>query len=125
RKTGCGPRRRRATRRSPRSCASASWPRRPCGRPTCARIPRRRCGNPKTSRWPEVSEATPAAPETAPDLDAAFAVTTVRDGAARAQLRAAIRELGREGGGYTAERLARLIRLEDHFQALLLYGQLE
>jgi hypothetical protein len=72
-----------------------------------------------------VSEATPAAPETAPDIDAAFAVTTVRDGAARAQLRAAIRELGREGGGYTAERLARLIRLEDHFQALLLYGQLE
>ena len=67
----------------------------------------------------------PAAPESAPDIDAAFAVKTVREAAARAQLRAAIRELGREGAGYTAERLERLIRLEDHFQALLLYGQLE
>ena len=70
-------------------------------------------------------EAMPAAAESPPDIDAAFAVATVRERAARAQLRAAIRELGREGGGYTHERLDRLIRLEDHFQAHLLYGQLE
>jgi hypothetical protein len=72
-----------------------------------------------------VSEATPGATETPPDVDAALAVATVRDAAARAQVRSAIRELGREGEGYTQERLERLMRLEDHFQALLLYGQLE
>jgi hypothetical protein len=66
-----------------------------------------------------------AATENPPDIDGAFAVATVREPAARGQVRAAIRELGREGAGYTAQRLERLIRLEDRFQALLLYGQLE
>jgi hypothetical protein len=67
----------------------------------------------------------PAPTEAAPDIDRALALATVREAGARAHLRSAIQELGREGAGYTQERLEQLVGIEDHFQALLLYGQLE
>ncbi len=49
----------------------------------------------------------------------------VREASERSAFLAAIRELGRDGGDFTLERLQQLIRVEDHFQALLLYGQLD
>jgi hypothetical protein len=54
-----------------------------------------------------------------------LAVGTVREASERAALLTAVRELGRDGGEFTLERLQALMRVEDHFQALLLYGQLD
>jgi hypothetical protein len=59
------------------------------------------------------------------DVERALALDTVRDAGARATFLAAVRELGRDGQAFTLERLDRLIALEDHFQSLLLYGQLD
>jgi len=50
---------------------------------------------------------------------------TVREAASRAAFLGAVRELGREGGEFTLERLDELIRVEEHFQALLLYDQID
>ena len=50
---------------------------------------------------------------------------TVRDAGARAAFLAAIRELGKDGSEFTLERLQELMRVEEHFQTLLLYDQIE
>lgn len=50
---------------------------------------------------------------------------TVRDATSRALFLAAIRELGRESGPFTIDRLEQFMRVEEHFQALLLYDQLD
>ena len=59
------------------------------------------------------------------DIDRVLAVKSVREAGGRALFLAAVRELGRDEPPYDAERLARLTRVEEHFQALLLYDQLE
>jgi hypothetical protein len=68
------------------------------------------------------SEPRPAYPV---DVDRVLAVRTVRDPASRALVLAAVRELGRDAPPWPADRLQRLMRLEDHFQTLLVYDQLE
>src|SRR4051812_13013839 len=59
------------------------------------------------------------------DVERALAQKTVRDATARGHFLAAVREYGRDGAEYTVERLECLMRLGEHFQALLLYDQLE
>ena len=59
------------------------------------------------------------------DVERVLQAKSVRDPAARALFLSAIREFGRDGGSFKLERLERLIRVEEHFQALLLYDQLE
>jgi len=59
------------------------------------------------------------------DIGRVLEQKTVRDATARALFLAAIRELGREGGHFTLERLEQFMRVEEHFQALLLYDQLD
>lgn len=59
------------------------------------------------------------------DIDRVLAVKTVREAGGRALFLAAVRGLGRDEPPYDIERLRRLIRVEEHFQALLLYDQLE
>jgi hypothetical protein len=66
-----------------------------------------------------------AAPPAAAELEAVLQLKTVRDATARAQFLAAIRALGQEGIDFTPERLDALMRAEEHFQALLLYDQIE
>jgi hypothetical protein len=61
----------------------------------------------------------------AAELDAVLQLETVRDAASRGQFLAAIRTLGQEGADFTAERLGALMRVEEHFQALLLHDQIE
>jgi hypothetical protein len=61
----------------------------------------------------------------AADLDRVLALKTVRDAVSRSQFLAAVREFGRDGGDFTLERLSSLMRVEEHFQALLLYDQIE
>jgi hypothetical protein len=50
---------------------------------------------------------------------------TVRDPGARSHFLSAIRELGKDGGEYSLARLQDLMRVEEHFQALLLYDQVD
>lgn len=59
------------------------------------------------------------------DLDRVLELGSVRDGASRAVFLAALRELGRDAPPFSVPRLERLATVEDHFQSLLLYGQLE
>jgi hypothetical protein len=59
------------------------------------------------------------------DLDRVLRLTTVRDASARVALLAAVRELGRDGGPFSVPRLHQLAAVEDHFQSLLLYGQID
>ena len=59
------------------------------------------------------------------DLERVLALKTVRDTAACGLFLAAIRELGRDGADFSLERLDALMRVEEHFQALLLYDQIE
>lgn len=59
------------------------------------------------------------------DLERVLQAKTVRDPGARADFLAAVRDAGRDGGGFTVQRLHRLMAIEEHFQALLLYDQLE
>ena len=61
----------------------------------------------------------------ATDVERALAAKTVRDAGSRAMFLAAVRELGKDGGAFTFERLQALIRVEEHFQALLLYDQID
>ncbi|HSW82324.1 MAG TPA: hypothetical protein VLH12_02545 [Usitatibacter sp.] len=61
----------------------------------------------------------------ASELDRALEAKTVRDPAARAVLLATVRELGKDGGEFTIARLQGLLRVEEHFQALLLYDQID
>src|SRR6185312_3997448 len=50
---------------------------------------------------------------------------TVREAPSRAAFLGAVRELGKDGGEFTLERLLELMRIEEHFQALLLYDQID
>ena len=50
---------------------------------------------------------------------------TVRDAAALSVFLEAVREQGRDSDGFTRDRLERLMRVEEHFQAVLLYDQLD
>src|ERR1700693_3517198 len=59
------------------------------------------------------------------EIERVLAAKTVRDATSRALFLAAIRELGKDGGEFTLERLHDLMRVEEHFQALLLYDQIE
>jgi len=59
------------------------------------------------------------------DVEQVLAAKTVRDPACHELFLAAIRELGKDGGEFTFERLQDLVRIEEHFQALLLYDQIE
>ena len=59
------------------------------------------------------------------DVEQVLAAKTVRDPASLELLVAAIRELGRDGGDFTLERMQDLLRVEEHFQALLLYDQID
>jgi hypothetical protein len=59
------------------------------------------------------------------ELERVLELGSVRDAGARAVFLAAVRELGRDAPPFTVERLERLGIVEDHFQSLLLYGQLE
>jgi hypothetical protein len=58
------------------------------------------------------------------DLERVFAERTVRDAGARARFLAAVREIGKDAPPFSPERLERLMQLEEHFHALLLYDQL-
>jgi hypothetical protein len=59
------------------------------------------------------------------DLERVLQLKTVRDPASLGLFLAAIRELGRDGVDFSLERLDALMRVEEHFQALLLYDQIE
>ena len=59
------------------------------------------------------------------DVDRVLALKTVRDASPRAAFLAAIRDLGKDEGEFGVERLRSLIRVEEHFQALLLYDQID
>jgi hypothetical protein len=59
------------------------------------------------------------------EIEQALAAKTVRDAESRAVFLGTIRELGKDGADFTMERLAELMRVEEHFQALLLYDQIE
>lgn len=53
------------------------------------------------------------------DVERVLQLKTVRDPGARAQVLAAIRELGREGGEFSMQRLQRLVSVDEHFHAML------
>ncbi len=59
------------------------------------------------------------------DIERLLQAKTVRDPGVRALFLAAVREAGRDGEAFTIERLRRLTAIEEHFQTLLLYDQLE
>ena len=59
------------------------------------------------------------------DVDQVLAAKTVREATSRGVFLSAIRELGKDGGNFTLERLQDLMRVEEHFQALLLYDQID
>lgn len=59
------------------------------------------------------------------DIDRVLEQKSVREATSRALFLAAIRELGKDAGPFTLERLEQFMRIEEHFQALLLYDQLE
>jgi len=72
-----------------------------------------------------MSEAMPAPRAASTDVERVLSFGTVRDAVARSAFLSAVRELARDGPDFTMERLERLMRVEDHFQALLLYGQVD
>lgn len=61
----------------------------------------------------------------ATDVERVLGLKTVREAGARGHFLATVRELARDGAEFTIERLEHLIAVEEHFQALLLYDQLE
>src|SRR3954468_14957422 len=63
--------------------------------------------------------------EAAADDQKALEAKTVRDEPTRALFLATIRELGKDGGDFTLDRLTKLMRVEEHFQVLLLYDQID
>src|SRR5690349_16890435 len=60
-----------------------------------------------------------------PDVERVLALKTVREATARGHFLAAVREYGRDGSDFTLERLGHLMEVEEHFQALLLYDQID
>ncbi|HTS84920.1 MAG TPA: hypothetical protein VMG61_07430 [Usitatibacter sp.] len=59
------------------------------------------------------------------EIDRVLEQKTVRDPGARTLFLSEIRELGKDGGEFTLARLQDLMRVEEHFQALLLYDQVD
>jgi cyclic-di-GMP-binding protein len=59
------------------------------------------------------------------DVDRIIALKTVREATSRAHFLSAIRDLGKDSGEFTLGRLEELMRVEEHFQALLLYDQID
>ena len=59
------------------------------------------------------------------DIDRVLEQKTVRDPGARSLFLSAIRELGKDGGEFSLARLQDMMRVEEHFQALLLYDQID
>jgi hypothetical protein len=59
------------------------------------------------------------------EVEQIVALKTVRDPGARSLFLAGVREYGREGSDFTLERLQYLMAIEEHFQALLLYDQID
>ncbi|HLX21805.1 MAG TPA: hypothetical protein VKR38_00555 [Usitatibacter sp.] len=59
------------------------------------------------------------------DIERILEQKTVRDPGARSLFLSGIRELGKDGGEFTLARLQDLMRVEEHFQALLLYDQVD
>ena len=59
------------------------------------------------------------------DVERVLALKTVREPAGRAHVLSTVRDLGRDGVEFSLERLEDLIAVEEHFQALLLYDQIE
>ena len=59
------------------------------------------------------------------DVEQVLALKTVRDPNARAQFLAGVREYGKDGAEFTLERLQYLMAIEEHFQNLLLYDQID
>lgn len=59
------------------------------------------------------------------DIARVLQARTVRDPAALTQFLSAFRELGRDDGAFSAARLDSLLQVEEHFQALVLYDQLD
>ena len=68
------------------------------------------------------TDATTAYPV---DLGRVLAAKTVREAGSRALFLAAMRELGKNAPPFSADRLAWLMKVEEHFQTLLVYDQLE
>jgi hypothetical protein len=62
---------------------------------------------------------------TVSEFERALQTKTVRDASARAVFLAAVRDLGKDGGDFTFERLEKLMQVEEHFQALVLYDQID
>lgn len=61
----------------------------------------------------------------ATELERVQQLKTVREATPRGHFLAAMRELGRDGEDFTRERLDALIGADEHFQALILYDQIE
>jgi hypothetical protein len=59
------------------------------------------------------------------DVERVLALKTVREPTSRGHFLAAIREFGRDASDFTLDRLQHLMRIEEHFQALLLYDQID
>ena len=66
--------------------------------------------------------ATAAAP---PEIDRVLQLKTVREPNSRTLFLATIRELGKDGVEFGLPRLQNLMKVEEHFQALLLYDQID
>jgi hypothetical protein len=65
------------------------------------------------------------APVASSEADRILELKTVRDPASRSLFLSTIRELGKDGVEFTLPRLQALMQAEEHFQALLLYDQIE
>ena len=59
------------------------------------------------------------------DVERVLALKTVREQAGRALVLSTVRDLGRDGAEFTLDRLQDLMAVEEHFQALLLYDQID
>jgi hypothetical protein len=66
-----------------------------------------------------------AATAAAPEIERVLQLKTVREPNSRTLFLATIRELGKDGVAFTLPRLQALMQVEEHFQALLLYDQID
>ena len=60
-----------------------------------------------------------------PEIDRVLQLKTVREPNSRTLFLSTVRELGKDGVPFTLQRLQSLMRVEEHFQALLLYDQID
>lgn len=59
------------------------------------------------------------------DVERVLQLKTMREPGARAQVLAAIRDIGREGGDFAMPRLQRLVSVDEHFHGLLAHDQVD